>query len=473
MGQKTQQPLPSTSKGGSAGKKNKNLKNQQEPIKRKNKSAAASQGESPSLSPGTKVLKKRKRTPGLISPSPTSSTFTLNSENEDCLSMYSVDNQIETFESNIVNNKAKSQNQNINKSNEILDVNIDIKTTKKPPPIVIVNLKENIKSFLGKIKNLCKDEIGIKCTATRDSEKIYIKTSTVLDHKNILEYLKHSKIEFYTYGLREDLPIKVVLKGLHSSITSEDINEEMTDLGYKPMEIIQLKKKGTSILIPIFIIKFSPLTELKNIFNIKSLCFTKIKWEKYKNSRPAYQCFRCQAFGHIFINCNVSEKCVKCAGNHKSEVCKATRLICANCNQEHLASDQNCPARVKYLENIKKARESKTDSNPPPNTEQNFPKLMSKDVPLETKQTESNHWLKTNASAKKENIETSQQNNINSYQKQYEQNDITNNINIFQLFQQIITLVIKLIEAKDANERNRILREDGGQFSPGHGSSAI
>ena len=83
------------------------------------------------------------------------------------------------------------------------------------------------------------------------------------------------------------------------------------------------------------------------------------------------QCYKCQGFNHIAKDCKNAQKCLRCAGAHKSIECPdknkdSLKLKCSNCNGEHVASSKECP---KFKEQIKvqadkaKARQEKLQNN--------------------------------------------------------------------------------------------------------------
>lgn len=342
----------------------------------------------------------------------------------------------------------------------------------KPPPIIIKNLRQNATNFFRVIKSKIKNQLDVKCTSNEKQEKTQIKTQTVEDYKIILNLLKENKLEFYTFGLKNEIPFKITLKGLHSSVTPDEILEELKELGHHPISITQLTKKGTKIKIPIFILKFSQETEIKNICNVKTLCYTRITWERYKANRPLIQCFKCQAYGHISINCFLKERCLKCSQGHKHEMCNATSYTCANCGLGHLANDPRCQVRTNYLDFIStKSRNSlkpqeaitfKKDEN-------NFPKLNSKSnqaINIQSQHVSSPQVAPTwPRQSSKSNNRDNNFNNVKQDTLQTQPQQQFNISSIVIMFQQLIALVIKLIEAKDATQRNNILREEGDIFS--------
>ena len=50
---------------------------------------------------------------------------------------------------------------------------------------------------------------------------------------------------------------------------------------------------------PIYQLTFAPGTSLVQINHIRYIEHVKIYWEKYETPKPTFQCFRCQARGHI------------------------------------------------------------------------------------------------------------------------------------------------------------------------------
>ena len=63
---------------------------------------------------------------------------------------------------------------------------------------------------------------------------------------------------------------------------------------------------------------------------------------------PVTQCYKCQGFNHVAKDCKSDQKCVRCAGAHKSTECpdkdkESLKLKCSNCDGDHIASFRKCP----------------------------------------------------------------------------------------------------------------------------------
>ena len=66
------------------------------------------------------------------------------------------------------------------------------------------------------------------------------------------------------------------------------------------------------------------------------------------------RCYECQKFGHIGKNCKEGERCVVCAGHHKSNFGCNLPKKCSNCKGEHTASDIKCPEFIRRNEVVTK-----------------------------------------------------------------------------------------------------------------------
>ena len=73
----------------------------------------------------------------------------------------------------------------------------------------------------------------------------------------------------------------------------------------------------------------------------------RIRCESYRTTPQVTQCNKCQGFNHIDKDCKKAQKCVRCAGAHKSNECPdknkdSLKLKCSNCNGEHVAFSKEC-----------------------------------------------------------------------------------------------------------------------------------
>lgn len=89
---------------------------------------------------------------------------------------------------------------------------------------------------------------------------------------------------------------------------------------------------------------------LYNLPKVIDVAWYKVKVKTYFPN--PMRCQKCQLLGHTKNKCNNPESCVICnLPPHTSTEC--TRIQCANCNDNHPASDRNCPRYIQQKEIIR------------------------------------------------------------------------------------------------------------------------
>ena len=91
---------------------------------------------------------------------------------------------------------------------------------------------------------------------------------------------------------------------------------------------------------------FDKSDNIDDIYRIKTILSIVVRIEPMRrNLKMIPQCKRCQGFNHTQMYCKNEPRCVKCAGNHLSQVCgvnKQTSATCANCKGKHPANYRGC-----------------------------------------------------------------------------------------------------------------------------------
>ena len=238
---------------------------------------------------------------------------------------------------------------------------------KKIPPIVVygeVTKMENIT----KMQENMQGKINLKCKPN----KTIIFTENYEDYAVVEKEILESALEYHTYTKEKDKVLKLVLKGLPTKVSINFIKEELKSNNIQAVEVKQMIKKsqengGEETKIPVFIVTFPPNTQIKNVVQVRRLCYCVIRWEKFKNTRNVIQCYNCQAFGHISNNCHKKPKCMKCAGDHNSRDClikeKIKKPKCVNCDGDHVASDVSCSEYLKFLNNRHRRKYTQQGNN--------------------------------------------------------------------------------------------------------------
>lgn len=185
-------------------------------------------------------------------------------------------------------------------------------------------------------------------------------------YNSILNILKEGNIQFFTHDRKDEKPFKAIIHGLDGKSESE-VKTELLRLGYKCTEVKKIIKTSNNYVDTLYIVYFERGTvrmhDLRK--NTKALFYTIIRWDfqkKIKN-KPV-QCRKCQMYGHGERGCNIKPKCATCAGKHRTADCQSPAVIrCANCKNNHKATDPICPNRASFIE----MRERFVNNNTLPN----------------------------------------------------------------------------------------------------------
>lgn len=225
--------------------------------------------------------------------------------------------------------------------------------SRAPPPINVVGITE-----YAKLHSLLKGTLSskFKVTSLRNNAwKINVEDHS--DYRAISQKLNSEKIQWFTFEVKSERPHRVVARGLHPSCTKEEIMGDLQSKGFSILDAVNIIKKekqqtetDNDILIrrglPLFMLTFDKSNNIDDIFRIRTILNIVIKIEPMRrNLRIIPQCKRCQGFNHTQMYCKKEPRCVKCAGNHLSEVCgvtKQTTATCANCNGKHPANYRGC-----------------------------------------------------------------------------------------------------------------------------------
>jgi len=157
-----------------------------------------------------------------------------------------------------------------------------------PPPIIIpTSLWRNAAPLI--FQNPEADSAGISAKSSADG-KIYLKSSNVTQFRQIQKILLTNNIGFHTHTLAADRQLKVVLKGIPTEISDDDLKNELIAHNF---EVQMTRRFGTvdkSMSICLVILTG---TQSMNIFELIELFYLKIVVEHYRKTGPS-QCHTCQ-----------------------------------------------------------------------------------------------------------------------------------------------------------------------------------
>lgn len=222
----------------------------------------------------------------------------------------------------------------------------------KPPPITVygVGYIAHLHEWLGKI---APKEYILKTTG---SAEVKIQLAKGKHFKPVIEMLDNNKTQYHTYKPKTEKSFRVVVKGLHSSITTEDITTALEKLGHEVTNVWNIKHRITKQALPMHYVDIKTKDNNKSIYNIKELSQNVVKVEPPHVKRIIPQCTRCQSYGHTKNFCRKLEKCVKCAGNHNTKNCERkerdNNVKCINCNGTHPANYRGCIVHKQLQQNL-------------------------------------------------------------------------------------------------------------------------
>ncbi|GJQ86964.1 hypothetical protein Trydic_g20270, partial [Trypoxylus dichotomus] len=189
---------------------------------------------------------------------------------------------------------------------------------------------------------------GIRTTKVVNTNVgIRIQPTTADDYRQLVQAVTALNMQFHSYQLTEDKPLKIVLRGVPEDITEEEISRDLARQGIQTLECKRMLVGQARRPIPLVFVQLTKSDEAKGIFKITHVCGINISVEsKQAKKGQVTQCHRCQLYGHGQRNCHAAAVCVKCAGPHQTAECSKSRdtpARCALCQGPHTANYKGCP----------------------------------------------------------------------------------------------------------------------------------
>ena len=232
------------------------------------------------------------------------------------------------------------------------NVNTSKVNAQKSPPIFVSGV-ENIAPLKTLLDKIAENNYTLKILFNNEVKIIPNSSEKYLP---IIEELKKKKTEFYTYQRKQDKSYKTVLRHIHPSVDTGEIEKAIEEHDHKVLRVTNIRDRYTQKPLPLFFVEIQPNDNNKEIYNIDRLLNTIVKFEPPYKKRDVPQCIKCQGFGHTKNYCYRSPVCVKCAEKHLTKECpikeKIQEVKCANCDGNHPASYKGCTVRKQLQQKL-------------------------------------------------------------------------------------------------------------------------
>ncbi|KAE9523224.1 hypothetical protein AGLY_016391 [Aphis glycines] len=197
------------------------------------------------------------------------------------------------------------ENEVTNSVTEQIDIDTDVNAQNKPPPPVFVKGVEDFPELCARLIEI----IGVDNFICKSSaDKLKIQTSNPESYRTLIHFFKDENAQYHTYQLREDKPLRIVIRNLHSSTPIKTIKEELEFRLFEVRQVTNVLHKVNKNPLPLFFVDLEPTPKSKEIFELSSLLHTKIRIE-----------VRC-GDGHQTSDCpnprDAPPKCALCSENH-------------------------------------------------------------------------------------------------------------------------------------------------------------
>ncbi|KAF0746880.1 Uncharacterized protein FWK35_00026444 [Aphis craccivora] len=214
------------------------------------------------------------------------------------------------------------------------------------PPVIYIKGVSNFSSFTSNLKSIINSTEFI-CKTTPS----YLIVHTHFhEYYRLIKFLVENSFSFHSYQQYDKRLLRVVIRNLHPSTSSEDIIGSLSELEHQAIHVHNIKRTSDKSPLPLFFVDLKKATNNMDLYKIEYLLHTKIVVEKPFPRKGPPQCHRCMSYGHTQGYCNHVPRCIRCGEEHSSNECTMSPespAKCALCQGSHPANYKGCPAYKK------------------------------------------------------------------------------------------------------------------------------
>lgn len=117
-------------------------------------------------------------------------------------------------------------------------------------------------------------------------------------YRTLVHFLRTPKAEFHTFQLKEDKPIRVVIRNSHPTTPTDLIKSELKTCLFEVRQVSSVLHKISKIPLLLLFVDLEPTDQSKDIYKLTPLFHTLIKVEEPYKPKNISQCSNCQDYGH-------------------------------------------------------------------------------------------------------------------------------------------------------------------------------
>ncbi|GFU57125.1 RNA-directed DNA polymerase from mobile element jockey [Trichonephila clavipes] len=104
------------------------------------------------------------------------------------------------------------------------------------------------------------------------------------EYRKLAQFLRHEGVEYKSFMLKSDRPLKLLIRGLPTSTKVEEIRVEIEREGFQIHKISRLQKFKTKAPMPLIYLQLVNDAKADTIFQFTEMFGTQISFERYDNS---------------------------------------------------------------------------------------------------------------------------------------------------------------------------------------------
>lgn len=252
------------------------------------------------------------------------------------------------------------------------------KSAPAPPPIYVQTKSAETTTIATKrLTQLANNASKNKVIAQLSGQYIALKAKTEEDFELILSSLKAHGYQYFTYKLKRDRPIKVLLRGVPTDWEREDIEDALRESEIPFINVAFLQKRDATTnlkyKLPLVLVNTTK-TGADLLYQVEHLNNFKLDVTEYNQTSIA-QCYNCQQFGHSSLACHLQANCLKCGAKHATKTCTkdtSSPAKCVNCGDAHPANYRGCTKYQAELQRRQQRQQNRRQTAPPPATLYNY-----------------------------------------------------------------------------------------------------